>query len=133
MLLALPASNMLDDGSVGSGTDGDRLLDQAAEARPSVLRGASIEAKVCGDGHRGLACATPKAMFGVSHAWALSPSPGIGSPRATAASPGSPTGFLRRELAVKFGRRSQALHCSQPMRPTQVKVISHISQEAEFG
>ena len=45
MLLALPASHMLDDGSIGSGTDGDRLLDQAIEELPSVLRGASIEAK----------------------------------------------------------------------------------------
>ena len=35
---------MLDDGIVGSRTDGDRLLDQPVEARPSVLRGASIEA-----------------------------------------------------------------------------------------
>ncbi len=42
---ALPASHMLDDGSVGSGTDGDRLLDQAVEELPSMLRGASIEAK----------------------------------------------------------------------------------------
>ena len=45
MFLALPASNVLDDGIVGSGTDGDRLLDQAIEEFPSVLRGASIEAK----------------------------------------------------------------------------------------
>ena len=45
MLWALPASHMLDDGLVGSRTDGDRLLDQAVEELPSVLRGASIEAK----------------------------------------------------------------------------------------
>jgi len=44
VFLALPASNVLDDGIVGSGTDGDRLLDQAIEELPSVLRGASIEA-----------------------------------------------------------------------------------------
>src|SRR2546422_4842807 len=36
---------MLDDGIVGSGTDSDRLLGQAVEELPSVLRGASIEAK----------------------------------------------------------------------------------------
>jgi hypothetical protein len=45
VFLALPASNVLDDGIVRSGTDGDRLLDQAVEELPSVLRGASIEAK----------------------------------------------------------------------------------------
>lgn len=36
---------LLDDGIVGSGTDGNRLLDQAVEELPSVLRGASIETK----------------------------------------------------------------------------------------
>ena len=31
VLSAPPVSNVLDDGSVGSGTDGDRLLDQSVE------------------------------------------------------------------------------------------------------
>ena len=35
---------MLDEGIVGRGADGDRLLDQTVEALTAVLRGTSIDA-----------------------------------------------------------------------------------------
>ena len=96
---------------------------------PSVLRGASIEAKPSGDGHHGFACATPKACVLRKPRLGALPiraSKALGSLQLHQVAPIS---FLCRELAVKFPPfTGTPLPQPQPMGPTQVKVIPHWEQ-----
>lgn len=97
------------------------------ERLPSVLKdGAS------GDGHCGLACATPKELVRREpcfRAPAVRASKALGPPQLYQV---VPTGFLRGELVVEFGCRSRVLHGPQlqPMGITQVKVIPHLMATA---
>ena len=101
---------------------------------PSVLRGASIEAKPSGDGHHGFACATPKACVLRKPRLGALPiraSKALGSLQLHQVAPIS---FLCRELAVKFPPfMGTPLPQPQPMGPTQVKVIPNIRQVRPSG